>query len=114
MLRKLISRTALAVALAGFLAMGTSAAEAKTHVYLWLGMPGFPYWDGPGYYGNAYRDRLSCAHGRWIVDHRGYNSVRATDYSPRYYHYRARKNSKWYSVRLDSWTGRIMDVWRSY
>jgi hypothetical protein len=46
MLRKLISRTALAVALAGFLAMGTSAAEAKTHVYLWLGMPGFPYWDG--------------------------------------------------------------------
>jgi hypothetical protein len=34
MLKKLISPTALAVALAIFLAMGTSAAEAKTHVYL--------------------------------------------------------------------------------
>jgi hypothetical protein len=69
MLEKLISRTAVAVALAGFLAMGTSTAEAKTHVDLWLGIPGFPYWNGPGYYGNVYRDRLSCSHGRWIVDH---------------------------------------------
>ena len=114
MLKKLITRTTIAAALVGILAIGTSAAEAKTHLYLWLGIPGFPYWDGPGYYGDVYRDRVSCSQGRWIIDHRGYNLVRAIDCSPRYYHYRARKNGKWYSVRLDSRTGRITKVWRNY
>lgn len=34
MLKKLIFRTTIAAALVGLLALGTSAVEAKTHLYL--------------------------------------------------------------------------------
>jgi hypothetical protein len=109
---KLFPRATLAVAIAGFLLMGALGAEAKTHIHLWIGVPGFPYWDGPGYYGDVYRRRLSCSEGRRILGHRGYSSIRALDCSPRYYRYSVRKYTRRYVVRLDSLTGRIVQVRR--
>ena len=108
MLKSYLSRAGIAAAVvAGFLAFGGPAAEAKTHIGIWIGIPGISYWDGPGYYRGIYRHRLSCAEGRRIVDHSGFNWVRAVDCSPRYYHYRALKSGKRYMVTLDSRTGRI-------
>ena len=101
----------MAAAIAGVLAFSGPAAEAKTTIGIWIGLPGFGYWNGPGYYRGVYRHRLTCKEGGRIVDHRGFNSVRATDCSPRYYHYRARKHGRLYTVRLDSRTGRI-SYWR--
>lgn len=100
-----------AATVAGLMALSLPAAEAKTNVGIWIGIPGFNYWNGPGYYRGVYRHRISCSEGRRIVDRRGFNSVRATDCSPRYYHYRARKGGKWYTVRFDSRTARIR-FWR--
>jgi hypothetical protein len=111
--KSLLTRAAMAAVLTGFLALGNSPAEAKTNVHIWIGIPGFQYWNGPGHYGRIYRSRLNCGEGRWIVDHRGYNSVRATDCSPRYYHYRARRDGRWYIVRFDSRTGHIVRVRRA-
>ena len=110
---RLFSRALLAVATTGFLFAGASGVEAKTHIHLWIGIPGFPYWNGTGYYGDGYRRRLSCLEGLRIVSHRGYRSIRAIDCSPRYYHYRVRKNAKRYVVRLDSLTGRVVQVRRN-
>ena len=108
MLKSYLSRAGVAAAVvAGLLAFTGPAAEAKTNIGIWIGIPGFSYWNGPGYYRGIYRHRLSCVEGRRIVDHSGFNWVRATDCSPRYYHYRARKSGNWYSVALDSRTGRI-------
>ena len=82
-----------------------------SNVFSTIGIPGFTYWEGPGYYQGRYRHRLSCAEGRRIVDRRGFNSVRATDCTPRYYHYRAKRHGSWYTVRFDSVTAR-MSFWR--
>lgn len=111
MFRNILSRSGLAVALvAGIMSFGNpQPAEAKVNI--WIGLPGFGYWTGPGYYRGHYRHRLSCHEGRRIVDHRGFNSVRATDCKPRYYHYKAKRHGRWYTVRLDSVTGR-MTFWR--
>jgi hypothetical protein len=113
MLKKILSRTGVAAAiLAGMLAVGSSVpAEAKTHINIWIGVPGFDYWNGPGYYNGHYRDRLTCSEGRHIVDHRGFNSVKATDCQPWVYHYNARRNGYWYVVALDARTGQLR-YWR--
>lgn len=110
MFKTSMARVAMAAVLGGFLSLGlaSSPVEAKTTIRIWIGIPGLYYWNGPGYYGKVYRGRLTCWEGRWIVDHSGYNSVKATDCSPRYYHYRARAGGVWYSVRLDSRTGHIV------
>ena len=107
MFKSLLSRSALAaVVVASALAISPPAAKAHTKVNIWIGLPGFTYWRGPGRYNGRYRDRLTCGEGRRIVDHSGYNSVSATDCVPRNYHYRARKNGLWYIIRLDARTGR--------
>lgn len=107
MLKTFFSRAGLAAALlAGAMAIG-SPAPAEAKVNIWIGLPGFGYWTGPGYYRGYYRHRLSCAEGRRIVDHRGFNSVRATDCTPRFYHYKARRHGRWYTVSLDSVTGNM-------
>jgi hypothetical protein len=100
---------AAAVALASF-ALPAQPALAKVNIY--IGLPGLGYWNGPGNYNGYYRDRLTCAEGRRIVDRRGYNAVRAIDCSPRYYKYRARKNGRWNIVELDSRTGAIIRISR--
>lgn len=110
MFKRLLSRAALAAVVVGALAMGASTAQAKTNIHIWIGIPGFTYWDGPGYYGGVYRHRLTCGEGRWIVDHRRFNLVRAIDCWPRTYHYRALRYGQWYIVGVDSWTGRIVSV----
>ncbi len=113
MFKKLFSRSALAVAaVAGALSFSPPAANADTNIRIWLGFPGLTYWNGPGYYRGIYRHRLTCNEGRHVVDIRGFNRVRATDCTPRYYHYRAWRNGHRYTVRLDSRTGR-MTFWRS-
>ncbi|MBI2719721.1 MAG: hypothetical protein HY245_09575 [Rhizobiales bacterium] len=112
MLSKLFSRSAILAALTGMLVFGSPAAEAKTQIHIFIGLPGFPHWYGPGYYGPHYRWRLTCAEGRRIVDRRDYDRVRAIDCRPRYYYYRASKAGRWYIVGLDSVTGRIVSVKR--
>ena len=111
------SKTGLAMAalLAGFLVMGTASepVEAKTSINIWIGLPGLGYWNGPGYYGGVYRNRLGCQEGRRIIDHRGYNSVRAVDCGGRYFHYRGRRHGVWYILELDSRTGHIYRIRRA-
>ncbi|MCB1379825.1 MAG: hypothetical protein KDK89_15885 [Alphaproteobacteria bacterium] len=113
MFRSILSRAGLVAAIvAGVLTFSApQEAEAKTHIGIWIGIPGLPYWDGPGYYHGRYRHRLTCSEGRRIVDRRGFSSVRATDCTPRYYHYRAKRHHRWYTVRIDARTGR-MTFWR--
>ena len=112
MLSKIFSRTAILAMLTGILVFGSPAAEAKTSIQIYIGLPGITYWYGPGYYGRYYRSRLTCAEGRRIVDRRNYNNVRAIECWPRYYHYRATRAGIWYIVRFDSRTGRIVRVRR--
>lgn len=112
MFKTFFSRAGLAAAaVAGVMALSLPAAEAKTNIGIWIGIPGFTYWNGPGYYRGVYRHRITCAEGRRIVDHRGFNRVRATDCSPRYYHYTARRHGKLYRIKFDSRSGR-MSFWR--
>lgn len=112
MLGKLFSKAGLGAALvAGIVAFGGPAPAEAAKVRIWIGVPGIDFWVGPGYYKGHYRDRLSCNEGKRIVDHRGFNSVKATDCVPRYYHYKAKRKGKWYKVRLDARTGG-MKYWK--
>ncbi|MFT3987280.1 hypothetical protein [Aestuariivirga sp.] len=109
MMKKFIARGLMAASLALSAAViAAPAAEAKVKVY--IGVGGFGYWNGPGYYGGKYYGYMGCGHGAAIVDHSGYGKVSAIDCSPRYYAYRAKNNGMWYKVRLDSWTGAIVGV----
>jgi hypothetical protein len=109
MMKKLLSRAGLAAGLvAGLLVFGgTGVAEAKTTIGIYIGIPGFNYWNGPGYYSGRYRDRLSCSEGRRVVDRSGFYFVRSTDCVPRVYHYTALRRGRWYVVSIDSVTGRL-------
>ena len=56
MFKTFFSRAGLAAAaVAGVMALSLPAAEAKTNIGIWIGVPGFTYWNGPGYYRGVYR-----------------------------------------------------------
>jgi hypothetical protein len=74
-MRKIVLALAAAATLAGGLAAATAPAEAKVHVFLGFGTPGYydPYYDpgyyNPGYYDPYYPDPYYVVHRRHHVHH---------------------------------------------
>ena len=78
----------------------------------------YPY---PGYddgddYDDDEQDQISCAEGRQVVRRSGFRRVQPVRCSGDIYRYRANRRGKTWTVRLDSWTGRIISarIVRSY
>ena len=114
----------LASAFAAALAMGLPvAAEAKTNVQIYLGMPHYGYQVGPdyryrdgygwyrpmGYYGDYNRGRLSCGEARRIVRNNGFRNVATIECNGRTYTFEATRRGRDVTVFVNSRNGRI---WR--
>lgn len=110
----------LASAFAAALAMGLPvAAEAKTNVQIYLGMPHYGYQVGPDYrfrsgYGwyrpsYSYRGRLSCGEAKWRVRDRGFRNVSTIECRGATYTFKARRGANRVTVYVNSRTGA---VWR--
>ena len=100
----------------------TSPAQAGTSVGIAIGEP-YPVYDhyptydpSPGY--NPYPDydeededdQISCSEGRQIVRDRGFRQVRPVKCNGSIYKYRALKRGGSGSVRVDSYSGRIVSA----
>ena len=111
----------LASAVAATLALAMPvAAEAKTNVRVYLGMPHYSYQVGPDYrfrsgYGwyqdrNYYnRGRLSCGEARARVRHSGFRNVATIECQGRTYTFEATRRGRDVTVFVNSRTGAI---WR--
>ena len=113
----------LASALAATLAMGLPvAAEAKTNVQIYLGMPHYGYQVGPDYrfrdgygwyqdtrYYNNNRGRLSCGEARRAVRNNGFRNVDTIECNGRTYTFEATRRGRDVTVYVNSRTGA---VWR--
>ena len=105
MMRSLM--VAAGIALSSF-ALAAPAAEARTNVSVYFGVPfyqhqvgpGWRYYDGYGWYDYGRygefrhrrhndRDRLTCNQARRLVDRSGYDNVRVRECSGRTYTFRA-------------------------
>jgi len=95
-------------------------AEAKVHVGIGIGIPGYyggGYYGG-GYYGHGhgygyrphYRYRMSCGKARRKIRHHGFYRIRALDCSGSRYTFKAKRHGDWYKIRLNSRTGRIIRI----
>ena len=97
---------------------GMNAAEAKTQVNIYLGVPHYSYQVGPdyvyrkghGWYRSAHRiGRLSCRQARRMVSNRGYRNVVARNCSGGTYVFRAVRNHRVSILYVNARTGA---VWR--
>jgi hypothetical protein len=72
------------------------------------------YDDGDDY--DDEEDQISCAEGRQVVRRSGFRRVQPVRCSSDIYRYRAIRRGKTWTVRLDSWSGRIISakIVRSY
>lgn len=117
-MKMLLLAGTLTAALASGLASG--AAEAKTNVRIYLGLPHYSYqvgpdyrfrpgwgWYRPGY--PAYRNRLSCNEARQSLRSRGYRNIQRVECDGRTYTFRALRNGNTVVVYVNSRTGA---VWR--
>src|SRR5262249_33883984 len=109
---------ALVVAAPVAFGLGTTGAEAKTNVHIYLGVPYYSYRVGPDYmYRNGYGwyrpdrhyNRLSCGEARQIVRSRGYRDVVTRNCSGGTYVFRAIRNNRVAIVYVNARTGA---VWR--
>jgi hypothetical protein len=133
---------AAGLAAATFAFMPVSPAEAKTKIIIGIGTPGYGYGYGnnycynhprrcggwaprPHYYLCAappsglrlydyapVRHKLSCGAARNLVDHSGFNKVKATECNGKVYTFRASKKGHRYVVKVNSVTGRIVGTGR--
>lgn len=104
----------------------TSAAEAKTRVGIYFGVPFYDYQVGPGWryydgygwydygrYGTFNRHRanlMSCGEARRMVDRRGFDRVRVVECNGRTYTFRAlNRNGRPVTVYVNARTG---GIWR--
>ena len=120
--------------------MPVSPAEAKTKIVIGIGTPGFGYGNSycykhprrcggyaprphyyyaprhrPVYYYDDYapvRHKLSCGAARNLVDHSGFNKVKAAECGGKIYTFRAIKKGHRYVVKVNSVTGRIISAGR--
>jgi len=110
----------LIAAFAAALAVGLpAAAEAKTDVKIYFGVPHYSYRVGPDYhfrdgYGwyqprNMHRGRLSCGEARRMVRNRGFRNVSTIECRGRTYTFEATRRGRDIIVYVNSRTG---DVWR--
>lgn len=88
-------------------------AEAKTNFNIDIGVGLGGFYPGDGYYGGYYprRHGISCNKGRNIVRWHGFNRVHAVDCGAPVYQYNARKNGRFYRVKVSS-RGHVIDVRR--
>jgi len=121
MLKKsVIVATALFASIVAF--QPVEQAEAKVHIGIGIGVPGFygPGY-GPGYYGGGYYGhrhgyrphygyRMSCGKARRKIRHRGFYRIRAVDCSGSRYTFKAKRHGSWYKIRLNSRSGRIIRI----
>lgn len=113
----------LASAFAATLAIGLPvAAEAKTNVQIYFGMPHYGYQVGPDYrfrdgygwyqdthYYNNNRGRLSCGEARRAVRNSGFRNVNTIECNGRTYTFEATRRGREVTVFVNSRNGRI---WR--
>jgi hypothetical protein len=111
----------LASAFAAALAMGLPvAAEAKTNVQIYLGVPHYGYQVGPdyrfrkghGWYrasGYSNRGQLSCGEARSRVRNSGFRNVATIECNGRTYTFEATRRGRDVTVFVNSRTGA---VWR--
>ena len=110
----------LASAVAATLALAMpTAADAKTNVQIYFGMPHYGYQVGPDYryrdgYGwyrpsGYYRGRLSCGEARRIVRNSGFRNVATIECNGRTYTFEATRRGRDVTVFVNSRTGAI---WR--
>ena len=109
------------------LATVTLPALAGTSVGIAIGEP-YPVYDhypsydpSPGYHPypdydddeeDDEDDQISCSEGRQIVRDRGFRQVRPATCYGSIYKYRALKRGRSWSVRVDSYSGRIVSIRR--
>ncbi len=98
MFRKFLVGSALALAIAA-----PQAALAKTDVDITINLG----------YGGQYGKNIKCWQAREIVDYR-FSKVSTRDCTGRIYVFSGKRNGKWFIIRVDSRTGRIVDVDRWY
>ena len=111
----------LASAVAAVLAFAIpTAADAKTNVRIYLGMPHYSYQVGPDYrFRSGYgwyrpvgiynRGRLSCGEARARVRHSGFRNVATIECQGRTYTFEATRRGRDVTVYVNSRTGAI---WR--
>ena len=115
-MKKLVLASAFAAAIALGLPL---AAEAKTNVKIFFGVPHYGYQAGPDYlyrdgYGwyrpvGIHRGRLSCGEARRAVRNSGFRNVDTIECNGRTYTFEATRRGRDVTVFVDSRNGRI---WR--
>jgi hypothetical protein len=121
--KTIIAATALVAAFVAF--QPVQEAEAKVNLHIGIGVPGYyggGYY-GPGYYEpdyyvprRRYRPRpryvrkLSCRQARRIVARHRYHNIRAVDCGGVRYGFHAKRNGRWYRMRMNARTGHIYSV----
>ncbi len=98
MFRKTLIATAFALVMAG-----AASAPAKADIDITINLG----------YGGTYGKNISCRQGAWIVANR-FNRVSIMSCAGKNYDYRARRNGKWYHVKVSAYSGRIVDVDRMW
>jgi hypothetical protein len=110
----------LTAVFAAALAVGLpAAAEAKTNVKIYVGVPHYSYRVGPDYhfrkgYGwyqptTMNRGRLSCGQAKWRVRNSGFRNVSTIECRGRTYTFEATRRGRDVTVYVNSRTGA---VWR--
>jgi len=112
--------TALFAAFVAFQPVGQ--AEARVNVDIGLGFPGYyggyyapapVYVPAPRYYAPRYRYRpvrryrMTCGQVRRNLRNRGYYRIRAIDCRGARYTFQARRDGRWYRLRILSRNGRV-------
>lgn len=130
------STIAAGLAAAAFAVMPVSQVEAKTKIVIGIGAPDFGYGNSNCsynprrcgywtprphyfytprhrpiyYYGDdvPVRHKLSCGAARNLVDHSGFNRVRASECRGKVYTFTGSRKGHLYVVKVNSVTGRII------
>lgn len=117
-MKKILVAAAIAVSMAFGL---SAAAEAKTSVGIYFGVPHYDYRVGDDYryregygwyqYGyndrRAYRGRLSCGEARRAVRNQGYRNVSTVECRGTTYTFEAMRRGRYFTVFVNARTGRV-------
>jgi hypothetical protein len=82
----------------------------RRHAYIGI-TPRIPVYAG-GYYAPRHAGKLSCSAARNMVDHSGFNHVKARDCKGKVYSFSASRKGHRYLVRVNAHTGRIVGTGR--
>lgn len=68
---------------------------------------------GPGIYIVPGHGRLSCREAAFRIHSRGYRSIAVVDCTGKSYVYEARRDGRWWVIRVSAYSGRIISVGRA-